>query len=99
MAARFKKLDDLPLFASEEQLAVAILGPGKTVEWRGIVKMLEERGLPGIDGFHGGRYVPAVRAFYDDQYRVRKDGPPAKQPHRPAELNATWKKTRGQSPV
>ncbi|WP_158306804.1 hypothetical protein [Afipia carboxidovorans] len=47
MTARFKKLDDLPLFASEEQIAAAILGPGRTVDWRGIAPLLEKTRVPG----------------------------------------------------
>ena len=30
--------------------------------------MLEERGLPKVDQLMGGRYVPAVRAFFDRLY-------------------------------
>jgi hypothetical protein len=93
-SGQFQTLDDLPLFASEEQLANAILGPGKLVDWRGISKMMEDRGLPYIDAFHGGRYVPAVRRFYDAMYGVNDNGGkmPAREPHRPADLNAPWKK-------
>lgn len=91
----FRTLNELPIFASEEQLAAAILGPGNTVAWRGIVKLLEGRGFPQIDGLHGGRYVPAVRAFYDVEYGVRPAWDrPAKEPHRPADLNAQWKKRK-----
>lgn len=94
MPSKFRTLDELPLFASEEQIATAVLGPGRTVDWRGIAPLLERRGLPGIDGLHGGRYVPAVRAFYDAQYRVRSDGAPAREPHRPADCTTPWKKQR-----
>jgi len=87
---RFHTLDKLPLFATEEQISAAILGPGRVAEWRGIVKLLEGRGFPRVDGLHGGRYVPAIRAFYDAQYRVQQDGRPASEPHRPAELGK-WK--------
>ena len=30
--------------------------------------MLELRGLPKVDQLMGGRYVPAVRAFFDRRY-------------------------------
>lgn len=86
-------LDGLPLFASEQQLADAILGPGKVTAWRGIAQMMEDRGLPRIDAFHGGRYVPAVRQFYDAYYGVKPDGSaPAREPHLSAEFNSSWKK-------
>lgn len=88
MPARPKTLDQLPLFASEEEISAAVLGPGKIVEWRAIVPLLEGRGFPGIDGLHGGRYAPAIKAFYDRQYCVGVDGPPAREPHRRANLGA-----------
>lgn len=93
MSGRFRTLDNLPLFASEEAIAAAVLGPGKTVEWRGIVRLLENRGFPRIDGLHGGWYVPAIRAFYDAEYCVKQDALPAQELHRPAEL-VTWKSLR-----
>ena len=33
-----------------------------------MAQMLEERGLPKVDHLMGGRYVPAVRAFFDRLY-------------------------------
>lgn len=93
MPARFRPWDSLPLFASEEEISAAILGPGKSVAWRGISKILEDRGLPRIDGLHGGRYVPAVKAFYDSEYGVRQDGRPAPEPDRPAEIGK-WDRLR-----
>jgi hypothetical protein len=87
MSSRFQSLDKLPLFASEEAISAALMGPGKTVEWRQIVPLLERRGLPTVDGLLGGRYVPAVKAFFDREYRV--SGPDnVRTPHAPAELGA-----------
>jgi len=83
-------LDRLPLFASEEQLSAALMGPGKMAEWRQIAPLLERRGLPTVDGLLGGRYVPAIKAFFDRQYGV-SEGAPKQSPHMPAELGA-WKK-------
>lgn len=84
-------LDGLPLFASEEQLSRALMGPGKISEWRQIAPLLERRGLPTVDGLLGGRYVPAVRAFFDRQYGV-SDQFVKSSPHMPAELGA-WKRS------
>ena len=56
-------ISDLPLFAADEAISSAFMGPGKTAEWRQIAALLETRGLPKIDALMGGRYVPAVRAF------------------------------------
>ena len=46
--------------------------------------MLEGRGFPKIDGLMGGRYWPAVKAFFDREYRIdanyhvaARDGPEA----------------------
>lgn len=61
---------ELPLFASEKDIAIAVMGRGRYTEWRGIVQLLERRGFPKIDGLMGGRYTPAVRAFFDREYRV-----------------------------
>jgi hypothetical protein len=84
---RFKTLDQLPAFASEEQLAVALMGAGKTCAFRSVVPLLEERGFPRIDGLMGGRYVPAVRAFFDREYEVRGEAQ-VSAPHKPAKLGA-----------
>lgn len=59
---------ELPLFATDEAISDAFMGPGKTSEWRQIAALLETRGLPKIDTLMGGRYVPAVRAFFDKEY-------------------------------
>lgn len=58
----------LPLFADDRTIAPAILGPERAVEWSQIASLLEGRGLPKIDPLMGGRYTPAVRAFFDQMY-------------------------------
>lgn len=88
MGDRFKKLDDLPAFADDDQLATALMGTGKTTAFRGIVPLLEARGFPKVDGLMGGRYVPAVRAFFDREYRVHGEEQISK-PHSPARLGAS----------
>ncbi|BEV44743.1 hypothetical protein [Afipia carboxidovorans] len=93
MAARFRTLEDLPLFATEEQLASAIMGTGSLVAWKNVVAKLEADGFPRIDGLHGGRYVPAVKRFYDDLYGVRPDRRPPPEPDRPAEIGK-WDRLR-----
>lgn len=93
MGARFQALDKLPLFASEEQLAGALMGPGKSLEWKQIAPLLERRGFPTVDGLMGGRYVPAVKAFFDREYRVHGDDQ-VSAPHSSAELGA-WKGHKG----
>lgn len=75
MTRESAKLGDLPLFAPDEAIAVAFIGPGKTTEWRQIAALLETRGLPKIDALMGGRYVPAVRAFFDKEYGLIEKAP------------------------
>jgi hypothetical protein len=84
MPAPRQTMDKLPLFADEEQISSALLGAGKTSHWRQIVPLLETRGFPTIDAVMGGRYTPAVKAFFDREYRLHtphqvagRDGPEA----------------------
>jgi hypothetical protein len=55
----------LPLFGSEEQVAEMVWGPGRLRDWKERTVVLEREGLPEIDQLMGGRYLPAVRAFFD----------------------------------
>lgn len=93
MTTRFRALHELPLFASEDDIAVALLGPGKASHWRAIAPLLERRGFPTIDGLMGGRYTPAIRAFFDREYGIHGNGSFG-PPHQPAQLGAAWKKPR-----
>jgi len=87
MTARFKTLDQLPAFASDDDLATALLGTGKITVFRAVVPLLEYRGFPKVDGLLGGRYVPAVKAFFDREYKVRGEEQ-VSAPHAPATLGA-----------
>lgn len=60
--------DDLPLFADDAVIGAAVLGPVRAGEWRGHAALLERVGLPKIDPRFGGRYTPAVKAFFDNEY-------------------------------
>lgn len=88
-----RSLDALPLFADEATLGAALLGPRRSREWRQIATLLEARGLPKVDQLMGGRYVPAVRAFFDREYGLKErttltpDG---------AEDLGAWKRNRTQ---
>ena len=59
-----------PLYASEEQVAEMVLGPGRLRDWKDRVPMLEREGLPKVDLMMGGRYLPAVRTFFDQRNGV-----------------------------
>jgi hypothetical protein len=82
-----RNLDDLPLFAPDEAIAAVFMGPGKTAQWRQIAALLEGRGLPKIDAMMGGRYVPAVKRFFDAEYQLNP-GPPLAAPDGPEELGS-----------
>jgi hypothetical protein len=69
--------DSLPLFATEREIGAALLGTERACEWESIVPLYERQGLPKIDPIMGGRYTPAVRAFFDRQYGVGKATPSA----------------------
>jgi hypothetical protein len=58
-------LDNLPLYASEDQIARAVLGAGGEKRWKEFASFQENHGLPKIDPFFGRRYVPAVKRFLD----------------------------------
>lgn len=62
--------DDLPLFASDKDIAEAVVGPDEADKraWCASVASLEACGFPAPAKLYGKRYVPAVRAFYDRQY-------------------------------
>jgi hypothetical protein len=87
MSRRPARLDDLPLFAQDDAIAIVFMGPGKTAQWRQVAALLEDRGLPKIDALMGGRYVPAVKAFFDNEYRLTAASPLA-TPDGPEELGA-----------
>jgi hypothetical protein len=71
MSAAIKRnprtIDSLPLYASDEEIGEAVLGPDRRHEFAGMAKLQERYGMPKICTMHGGRYVPGVKAFYDAQ--------------------------------
>jgi hypothetical protein len=67
-SSKCTSLESLPLFATDGVLGAALLGPDRVREWQAITPLLETRGLPKIDPLMHGRYVPAVRAFFDHLY-------------------------------
>ena len=82
---------DLPLFASDRDLARALLGPKGAKEWPIVVHGLERLGLPPVDRLMGGRYTPAVKSFLDRIYNPSATvaaAPPG------AEKLVPWNETR-----
>ncbi|MCV0396988.1 MAG: hypothetical protein K5872_08730 [Rhizobiaceae bacterium] len=68
--ARFRALDDLPYFATAEELAIALVGARRAKRWlKEQFPTLKTRpGFPPLDVFHGGYAVPLVRRFYEGVY-------------------------------
>lgn len=63
---KIRTLDELPLFATDHEIAEAVVGPERAKQYLLSIKLLEKLpGFPPHDPAHGGRYVPAVKAFYD----------------------------------
>jgi len=89
---KFRALDQLPLFADDTALGTALLGSGRAGEWRQLAALLEVRGLPKIDALMGGRYVPAIKAFFDRDYGVAGASSPL-VPDGAEDLGA-WKKRK-----
>ncbi|MDX0777379.1 hypothetical protein GOD44_23480 [Sinorhizobium medicae] len=64
-------LSQLPLFATDQQLAVAIVGRDRASMWvKSVIPQLERKGFPRIDPLHDGRSVPLVRRFYDGYFGI-----------------------------
>jgi hypothetical protein len=91
--SRARTIDSLSMFASDDEIAVIVMGPGKASEWRQVVTLLEPRGFPKLDAMMGGRYVPAVKHYFDNEYKLTA-GPAVGVPDGPEELGACKPKRR-----
>lgn len=59
-------LERLPLFATDLEIAIAIVGKQRASKWkREVLPALEPRGFPKFDALHGGRPVIKVAKFYE----------------------------------
>ncbi|KKX33993.1 hypothetical protein FDR95_05010 [Rhizobiaceae bacterium LC148] len=64
-------LAKLPLFASDHDLAIAIVGKERAAMWiKTVVPQLERKGFPRRDPLHDGRPIPLVRRFYDAYFGI-----------------------------
>lgn len=66
MSARRGVTRDQGLFPSESEVARRLSQDAKS--WAAKAHMLEREGLPRIDAIMGGRYWPAVQAFWHRRY-------------------------------
>lgn len=59
-----------PLFATDEELAIAIVGKERAKKWvrEALPALKKIAGFPTLDKLHGGRPVPLVVKFYDDYF-------------------------------
>jgi hypothetical protein len=53
--AKASSVELLPLFATDDVIGAALLGPKRVQEWHQLAPLLEARGLPKIDPLMGGR--------------------------------------------
>jgi hypothetical protein len=86
-------LSTLLLFVSDDMLGAALLGADRVKEFRQMLPLLETHGFPKIDQLMGGRYVPAVQAYFDHQYGLDRGGPPPLAPDGVEDF-ARWKKQK-----
>lgn len=64
-------LDRLPMFASDRDIAEALVGKAGAKRWLDRLPTLEKLpGFPQVDAVHGGRAVPLVRLFYSNYLRL-----------------------------
>lgn len=90
-------LSQLPMFATDQQLAVAIVGKERASMWvKAVVRQLEKKGFPRIDPLHDGRPVPLVRKFYDGYFGITA-GFAATAPDGEERLGL-WKRDRNRKP-
>ncbi len=66
---RRTRLDDLPLYATDVEIGQAVVGHSRAAAWARdyLPRLANQPGFPVFDQAHGGRYVPAVRVFYDQR--------------------------------
>lgn len=66
-------LSKLPLFATDREIAVAVVGKERASMYiKAVIPMLERQGFPRIDPLHDGRPVPLVRKWYNIHMGVDK---------------------------
>jgi hypothetical protein len=71
---KFALSEGLPLFAADDVIGAWLLGPQRKQEWPQIAPLLEARGMPKVDQLMGGRYTPAIVAFFNHEYGLDHDG-------------------------
>jgi hypothetical protein len=79
-ARRSPSTPSMPLYPDETQIAVAILGPQRSHEWKAKAALLEREGLPPVDTLMGGRSWLAVQRFFATRDGLDRATPPESNP-------------------
>lgn len=90
------RLDDLPMFASDRQIAEALVGKDKAEKWmrERLPALAKMQGFPAIDEFFGGRPVPHVARFFENWFgKGQTTAPPG------VEDRSAWKTNRSKRRV
>jgi hypothetical protein len=67
--------EQMPLYPDEAMIAAAVLGPKRAKSWPRIASYLEDKqGLPRLDELMGGRFWPAVVAYFRIRHGMKVDG-------------------------
>jgi hypothetical protein len=75
MGAAARKTSAGGLFPSEDEIARRLSQTPS--DWRARALVLERDGLPRVDPIMGGRYWPAVLAWFNKRYGLASVGPSA----------------------
>jgi len=60
-------LDKLPVFATDVEIAKAVVGKERASYYvKAVIPQLERLGFPKVDPLHDGRPVPLIKRFYED---------------------------------
>jgi len=87
-------LSKLPMFATDREIAIAVVGRERASMFvKAVIPQLERKGFPRIDPLHDGRPVPQVRKFYDGYFGITA-GFAAAAPDGEENLGM-WKRGRG----
>ncbi|MEH3145266.1 MAG: hypothetical protein PGN34_07935 [Methylobacterium frigidaeris] len=65
---KLRGLAALPEFASDADIAVALVGKERAAQAEALFPTLEAAGFPHVDPRFKARYVPAVRRFFEAEY-------------------------------
>lgn len=66
----------VPLYPTETEIAVLVLGVKRARDWSGIAKHLERTSdFPPIDALMGGRFWPAVEAYFRQRQKSVRQPP------------------------